>query len=83
MFRLSAPVWKIRAAIDSGQVLVAEEPGDVISVQGDRIIVRQDSGEERRYQLRKYNRSNQSTCIDQKPVVLKGQRVEKRPGSGR
>ena len=66
-----------QAAIDSGQVLVAEEPGDVISVQGDRIIVRQDNGEERRYQLRKYNRSNQSTCIDQKPVVLKGQRVEK------
>ncbi|MCA9895355.1 MAG: DNA-directed RNA polymerase subunit beta, partial [Anaerolineae bacterium] len=66
-----------QAAIDSGQVLVAEEPGEVISVQGDRIIVRQDSGEERRYQLRKYNRSNQSTCIDQRPVVLKGQRVEK------
>ncbi|QPC84746.1 DNA-directed RNA polymerase subunit beta [Phototrophicus methaneseepsis] len=66
-----------KAAIDSGQVLLAEESGEVISVQGDRIIIRQDNGEERRYQLRKYNRSNQSTCIDQRPIVMKGTRVEK------
>ena len=64
-----------QAAHDSGQVLVADVPGDVISVQSERIVVRQDNGEERRYKLRKYDRSNQSTCIDQRPVVRKGQRV--------
>ena len=65
-----------QAALDSGQVLTADEAGEVISVQGDRIILRLDSGDERRYTLRKYNRSNQSTCIDQRPVVRKGTRVE-------
>lgn len=66
-----------QAAHDSGQVLISEVEGEVISVQGDRIIIRLESGEERRYQLRKYDRSNQSTCIDQRPVVKKGQRVTK------
>ncbi|MCS6837066.1 MAG: DNA-directed RNA polymerase subunit beta [Anaerolineae bacterium] len=66
-----------QAAYDSGQVLVSDVNGEVISVQGERIIVRTDEGEERRYQLRKYDRSNQSTCIDQRPIVRKGQRVRK------
>jgi DNA-directed RNA polymerase subunit beta len=66
-----------QAAYDSGQVLVADRSGEVISVQGDRIILRQDNGEEHIYRLRKYNRSNQSTCIDQRPVVQKGQYVNK------
>ncbi len=66
-----------RAAYDSGQVLVADEDGEVISVQGDRITVRNASNEERVYRLRKYNRSNQSTCIDQRPVVFKGQMISK------
>ncbi|MGB1287025.1 MAG: DNA-directed RNA polymerase subunit beta, partial [Aggregatilineales bacterium] len=65
-----------QAARDSGQVVLAEDDGEVISVQGDRVIVRSDDGEEKRYQLRKYDRSNQSTCIDQKPIVRKGERVE-------
>jgi DNA-directed RNA polymerase subunit beta len=64
-----------QAAYDSDQVLVADEDGEVISVQGDRITVRNDQGEERIYRLRKFNRSNQSTCIDQRPVVYKGQRI--------
>jgi len=66
-----------QAALDSGQVIVSEVEGEVLSVQGDRIIVRTIEGNERRYQLRKYNRSNQSTCIDQRPVVQKGQYVRK------
>jgi len=66
-----------QAAYDSGQVLVAEINGEVLSVQGDRIIIRTETGEERRYKLRKYDRSNQSTCIDQRPVVKKGQFVKK------
>jgi DNA-directed RNA polymerase subunit beta len=66
-----------QAAYDSGQVQVAIEDGEVISVQGDRITVRTDNGVERVYRLRKYSRSNQSTCIDQHPVVFKGERIQK------
>jgi len=65
------------AAIDSGQVLVAEEEGDVTSVTGRQIYVRNAEGRIREYNLRKYQRSNQSTCIDQRPAVIKGQRVHK------
>lgn len=64
------------AAIDSGQVLVAEDDGDVVSVTGRTIVVRGSNGL-RTYNLRKYQRSNQSTCIDQRPAVVKGQRVRK------
>jgi DNA-directed RNA polymerase subunit beta len=65
-----------QAALDSGQVIVSDVEGEVVSVQGDRIIIRTKEGEERRYQLRKYDHSNQSTCIDQRPVVKKGQHVK-------
>ncbi|MDE2818202.1 MAG: DNA-directed RNA polymerase subunit beta [Chloroflexota bacterium] len=61
-----------QAAHDSGQVLVSEIEAEVISVQGHRVIVRTADGEEVIYQLRKYERSNQSTCIDQRPLVRKG-----------
>jgi len=64
------------AAIDSGQVLVAEEDGEVVSVTGRQVILRVADGL-RTYTLRKYQRSNQSTCIDQRPAVTKGQRVRK------
>ncbi len=64
------------AAIDSGQVVVAEEDGEVLLVTGDRIVVAGENGE-RVYQLRKYQRSNQSTCVDQRPAVVKGQKVKK------
>jgi len=66
-----------QAAIDSGQVVVAESPGEVISVTGSAVTVREDDGNERVYTLRKFNRSNQSTCIDQRPVVWKGEYVRK------
>ncbi|HEY66931.1 MAG: DNA-directed RNA polymerase subunit beta [Chloroflexi bacterium] len=65
-----------RAALDSGQFVFAEDNGEVVSVTGDRIVVRYADGL-RVYPLRKYQRSNQSTCIDQRPVVYKGQRVRK------
>jgi DNA-directed RNA polymerase subunit beta len=64
------------AAMHSGQVLVAEEEGEVISVTGSEVTVRSSSGT-KKYALRKYQRSNQSTCIDQRPAVMKGQRVQK------
>jgi DNA-directed RNA polymerase subunit beta len=65
-----------QAAIDSGQVVVAEKAGEVVSVTGSAIIIREEDGNERVYTLRKFNRSNQSTCIDQRPVVWKGEHVQ-------
>ncbi|HOG48876.1 MAG TPA: DNA-directed RNA polymerase subunit beta, partial [Anaerolineae bacterium] len=64
-----------QAAVDSGQVIVAKVDGDVMSVTGRRIIVQDDEGRQHVYVLRRFNRSNQSTCIDQRPVVDKGDRV--------
>ena len=64
------------AALDSGQVVVAESDGEVTSVTGNTITVKERSGV-RTYQLRKYQRSNQSTCIDQRPAVVKGQKIKK------
>ncbi len=64
------------AARDSGQVCVAEEDGEVVSVSGRQIILRSGS-KSHNYHLRKYQRSNQSTCIDQRPLVEKGQRVHR------
>ncbi|UYN89821.1 MAG: DNA-directed RNA polymerase subunit beta [Anaerolineales bacterium] len=66
------------AAKDSGQVIQAEEDGEVVSVSGDEVVIKgSKSKKDRAYKLRKYQRSNQSTCIDQRPAVLKGQRVKK------
>ncbi len=65
------------AAIDSGQVVIAHEDGEVLSVTGKQITLRTTDGTVKEYHLRKYQRSNQSTCIDQRPAVTKGQRVHK------
>ncbi|MCX6018565.1 MAG: DNA-directed RNA polymerase subunit beta [Chloroflexi bacterium] len=65
-----------QAASDSGQVVIAVEDGEVISVTGRSVVIQSGKGK-RTYPLRKYNRSNQSTCIDQHPIVVKGQRVKK------
>jgi len=64
-----------RAALDSGQVVVAGEAGVVTSVTAERILVEEDSGELRTYPLQKFVRSNQGTCINQRPIVEVGQRV--------
>jgi DNA-directed RNA polymerase subunit beta len=65
------------AARDSGQVVIAEEDGEVVSVTGRAIVLRTSDGKLKTYQLRKYQRSNQSTCIDQRPAVVKGQIVHR------
>ncbi len=64
-----------QVAIDSGQIVVAEEPGEIIGVTGDGISVQSEDGR-RTYKLRRFQRSNQSTCLDQRPIVHKGERVE-------
>ncbi|MEP7289699.1 MAG: DNA-directed RNA polymerase subunit beta, partial [Chloroflexota bacterium] len=65
-----------QAAYDSGQVMISDADGEVLSVQGDQVIVREANGIHT-YKLRKYTRSNQSTCIDQRPVVQKGQHIKR------
>ena len=64
------------AAVDSGHVVLAQAPGKVTSVTADRVVVQEDDGNERVYELRKFSRSNQSTCINQQPIVRKGDVVE-------
>ena len=64
------------AAIDSGQVIVSDVDGEVESVTGNMVVVRSGS-KLISSKLRKFDRSNQSTCIDQRPAVVKGQRVKK------
>lgn len=66
---------ELQAAMNSGQVVTATEAGEVVRVTGDQIVVMGNSGP-KTYSLRKYNRSNQSTCIDQQPTVNKGQKVK-------
>jgi DNA-directed RNA polymerase subunit beta len=67
---------EFQAAVDSGQVVTAKHDGEVVSVIGDQVVVQEQDGTRRVYHLRKYNRSNQSTCIDQRPVVFKGDVVK-------
>ena len=65
-----------RAAIDSGVTVLCKRGGYVESVVSDEVIVRADNGEKDSYRLLKFKRSNQGTCINQRPIVEKGQRVE-------
>src|SRR5436853_1441566 len=65
-----------RAAIDSGAVVVAREAGEVLSVTGDAIVIKPDRGKERTHRLVKFQRSNQGTCINQRPIVEVGERVD-------
>src|SRR5688572_19449241 len=65
-----------KAALDSGQVLTAKVAGVVTSVTAERIQIEADSGELAEYPLDKFVRSNQGTCINQRPIVKVGGRVE-------
>jgi DNA-directed RNA polymerase subunit beta len=65
------------AAFDSGQLVISQHEGEVISVTGSTAMVKDDQGNIHEYPLRKFSRTNQSTCIDQRPIVYKGERVRK------
>jgi DNA-directed RNA polymerase subunit beta len=67
---------ELPVAMNSGHVALAERPGEVISVTGDRCLLREADGGVRVYDLRKFTRSNASTTIDQRPVVHKGDWLE-------
>ena len=79
--RPQAPLVKTgverRAARDSGAVIVAKRPGTVKSVTADQIVVETEDGRLDTYRLINMLRSNQSTCITQRPIVSKGQRMRR------
>src|SRR4029079_2675277 len=63
-------------AVDAGDVVVAEQAGTVEEVSADYVTVAHEDGTRRTYRMAKFRRSNQGTCINQKPIVEEGQRVE-------
>ena len=64
-----------QVAIDSGQVVLSETEGEVVSSTARRIVIVDPQGEEHIYRLRKFVRSNAGTCINQRPIVRKGDYV--------
>ena len=66
-----------KAAIDSGVCVVAEADGEVISSQSDLIRIKEKDGNIREYNVSKFMRSNQSNCYNQRPIVVKGDKVKK------
>ncbi len=68
---------EFRAAVDAGDVVVAEEGGVVEDVSADEIVVKERTGTLRPYRLLKYRRSNQGTCQNQRPIVEVGEKVQK------
>jgi len=79
LLRPEAPVVgtgiEYQTARDSGQVVVARENGVVTSVDGRRVVTRDDEGVEHVYPLHKFRRSNQDTCINQRPIVHLGDTI--------
>jgi len=68
---------EFRAAVDAGDVVLAEDAGTVEDVSAEDILVRERGGNLRAYGLQKFQRSNQGTCINQRPIVSAGDRVQK------
>jgi len=66
-----------RAAQDSGELICAEFAGEVTEVDAAHVVIYSDEHGSQRYDLPKYERSNQSTCINHRPIVTVGQKVEK------
>ena len=65
-----------KACLDSGVAVVSKNAGVVESVDADKIVIREDSGMLRTYELTKFKRSNAGTCTNQRPIVNKGERIE-------
>ena len=67
---------EVKAAVDSGVCVVAKKPGTITYVSSKMIRVTYDDGEKAEFKLHKFERSNQSNCYNQKPIVYKGDHVE-------
>ena len=65
-----------KAAVDSGVVIVAKNPGTVETVTSDQIVIRREDGTKDTYHLIKFKRSNQGTCVNQRPIVDVGESVD-------
>ena len=63
-------------ALDSGMVINAQRDGIVESVTANKIIIRENSGRHHKYDLQKYQRSNQETCINHRPIVWEGEKIK-------
>ena len=63
-------------ALDSGMVINAQRDGIVESVMANKIIIRENSGRHYKYDLQKYQRSNQETCINHRPIVWEGEKIK-------
>jgi DNA-directed RNA polymerase subunit beta len=63
-------------ALDSGMVINAQRPGIVESVTANKIVILEDSGRYYKYDLQKYQRSNQETCINHRPIVWEGEKIK-------
>jgi len=81
LLRTEAPYvgtgMEYKAAVDSGVVVLAKNSGVVQKVTADEIRIKTDDGKVDVYKLLKFKRSNQGTCINQKPIVFEGDYVEK------
>ena len=65
-----------RAAKDSGIMILAEDDGVIQKVTGNEIVVKYKNGETKTHKLRKFKRTNGGTCINQRPIVVKGEKVK-------
>lgn len=68
---------EVRAARDSGHVIITDQDGEVVKVDGSSIDVKSKKGDINTYKLSKFLRSNASTCINQRPIINKGDMVKK------
>jgi len=66
---------EFRAAVDAGDVVISDKAGVVEDVDANQIVVAANDGTKQTYKLQKFRRSNQDTCLNQKPVVSEGQKV--------
>ena len=67
---------EVKAAVDSGVCVVAKRSGTVERAESNRVVIKAEDGTRDEYRLRKFVRSNQSNCYNQRPIVTKGDRVE-------
>jgi DNA-directed RNA polymerase subunit beta len=65
-----------QAARDSGMVVVSRQAGEVVYVDADTVHIKDGQGQVHRYELQKYQRSNQDTCLNQRPIVFQGDRIQ-------
>ncbi|MGZ8598869.1 MAG: DNA-directed RNA polymerase subunit beta [Actinomycetota bacterium] len=81
LLRSEAPIVgtgvEFRAAVDAGDVVLAEDAGVVEDVSADEVVVRERTGNLRTYRLEKFRRSNQGTSMNQKPIVNAGDKIVK------